>query len=40
MEGVASGAVSIELLMELNALLDMSEAYQAYSSEVANKRKK
>lgn len=39
MEGVVSGAVSIELLMELNALLDMSEAYQAYSSEVANKRK-
>jgi hypothetical protein len=37
-EGVLSGLVGIDEIMKLNALLDMSEAYQAYANEKASKK--
>lgn len=40
LEGVISGAVTIEHLIKLNALLDMSEAYEGYANEMAEKRAK
>jgi hypothetical protein len=39
MEGVLSGLVGIDELLELNALLDMSESYQAFANEQAAKKK-
>lgn len=39
-EGVIDGTVTIEHLLELNALLDMSEAFQAYSQAHPPKVKK
>lgn len=38
-EGVIDGTVTIEHLLELNALLDMSEAFQAYDSHMREKKR-
>ena len=40
LEGVLSGLVTCEHLIRLNALLDMSEAYEGYAREVAEKQRK
>jgi len=39
-EGVNSGEVSIEQVLELNALLDMSTAYEQYQSHVQEQKSK
>jgi len=39
LEGVLSGLVGIEELMKLNALLDMTSAYEAYAHHVSEKKK-
>lgn len=38
-EGVLTGLVGIDELLRLNALLDMSEAYEGYAQEQAAKKK-
>lgn len=38
LEAVLSGLVGIDELLKLNALLDMSEAYEAYANEQAMKK--
>lgn len=39
LEAVLTGLVGIDEIMKLNAILDMSEAHQAYAQEQAEKRK-
>lgn len=39
LEGVLSGLVTIEHILKLNALLDMSEAYEGYAREVSEKQR-
>jgi hypothetical protein len=39
-EGVLSGLVGVDEILELNAMLDVSEAYQAYANEQAQKKKR
>jgi hypothetical protein len=40
LEGVLNGLVGVEELLKLNALLDMSEAYQAYADEKSKSSRK
>lgn len=39
LEAVVSGLVSVEMLLKLNALLDMSEAHQAFANDPENQPK-
>jgi hypothetical protein len=38
-EGVLSGLVGIDELLELNAMLDLTDAYQGYANEQYSKKK-
>lgn len=40
LEAVIGGAVTIDHLMRLNALLDMSEAYAKFNEEEAERKRK
>ena len=39
LEGVLSGLVTIEHLLKLNSLLDMSDAYEGYAREWQDKQR-
>lgn len=39
MESVLSGLVGIDEILELNAMLDLQDAYQGYANEQAQKKK-
>lgn len=39
LEAVLSGVVTIDHILKLNALMDMTEAYQGYANEQASKKK-